>query len=407
LGRTLLRRFRTRSPRSSDLGREFPTTISTERNLDVTDTLRIGIVGCGWISGWHARAIARIPGAELVACCDVSDAAASSFSEKYGCENSFTDYEVMLKEANLDAVVLATWPTDHRDQVLACFEAGVVNVLCEKSITADASEVVEIWEATRERGAFVMEGFAYRYHPTMRILDTLLDDGAIGEVDNISVGFENFDPEDEALDNPNRNWRSRKELRGGVPFDILCYCVNASNHLSRSVPVRAMAVAKDSPRYGTVHRLYGVIEYANGVVATVSTSKRSDFNYELRVSGATGNVVVPSFVAPNRFPPRETVDDGEYTEVFLRRGTDLFAWSSESIQVPAADPFLLQMLNFVEVIRGEARPVVPLAESVYNVLTIEALLASSANGGAAVIEAPERVRQEFRIDSLGAEVGAK
>jgi predicted dehydrogenase len=318
-----------------------------------------------------------------------------SFADRFGCESSHTDYHEMLERTNLDGVILATWPTDHHEQILACLSAGVLNILCEKSITADSAAVFEVWKAARAANALVVEGFAYRHHPTMKILDELLSTGAIGEIDNIAAGFENFDPENESLGNPKRNWRSRKELRGGVPFDTLCYCVNAATHIANALPLSVMAVAKESPRYGTVHRLYGLIEYENGVVATLSTSKRSAFNYELKVSGASGNIVVPSMWSPNRLPPRENVEPGDVTEIYLRRRLDLFAWESNPIVVPAADPFLLQLENFAAAMRGLTVPVVPLADSVCNVYAIEALLASAEKKTAVSVDLPNEVRAEL------------
>lgn len=361
--------------------------------------LRLGLVGCGWISRWHGRAARQVPGVEIVACCDINPEAAERFASEFGLPSAYDDHRKMFADAGLDGVVVASWPTSHHEELLDALAAGVRGALCEKSLAVDEAEMLEIWDAARQRGAIVMEGFAYRHHPTMRKVSELLAAGAIGALDNITAALEDFDPEGtgESEDAPDWassvNWRSRKDLRGGVPFDMLCYCVNACNHIARSLPKQVMAISRESPTYGTVNRLYGLIEYENDVVGIVSTSKRSDFNYELKINGATGNIVVPSMVAPNRFPPREAVEDGEHTEIYLRRRSDLFAWTAESIEVPAADPFAAQMANFAGALRGGRHPLVPLTETVLNVATIMALLRSAEEHAAVPVVVPADVRQ--------------
>jgi predicted dehydrogenase len=360
-----------------------------------TRPIRLGIVGCGWISSWHGRAVERVLGAELVACCDVNQDAARSFADRFGCEESYTDYRQMIAEANLDGIILATWPTDHFEQINACLEAGVLNILCEKSITADAAEVYEIWKAARAANALIVEGFAYRSHPSIALLEEIIASGELGKIDSVSATFDHFDAEGLSLDDPNRNWRSRKDLRGGVPFDHLCYCVNASNRMANAAPITVMAVAKESAKYGTINRVYGVIDYENGVVGMVQSSKGSNISNELKVNGASGSALIPSMVAPDRIPPREYAEPGETTEIQVKHGTDLFQWETKAVRVPAADSYLLQMENFAAAIRGWREPMIPLAESVYNVYTIEALLTSAETQTVVSVDVPAEVRDEM------------
>ena len=48
-----------------------------------------------------------------------------------------------------------------------------------------------------------------------------------------------------------------------------------------------MALCWRSERYGVINRVYGLIEYENGAVGMVESSKRSNFNYEVKVFGST------------------------------------------------------------------------------------------------------------------------
>ena len=97
-------------------------------------TVRLGLIGCGRISHAHGIAVGRIGAYKVrfVACSDVRQEAA--FARAYGCDKAYDDAAQMLAEEKLDAVVLATWPAQHREQVEMCLEAGHKFILCEKAL---------------------------------------------------------------------------------------------------------------------------------------------------------------------------------------------------------------------------------------------------------------------------------
>ena len=94
------------------------------------EPIRLGIVGCGGISESHARAAATCSEVSIVACCDVRLDIAEEWSRRHGFEQRYGDYLTMVREHELDAVLLATWPIQHCEQLLGCLEAGVRSILC-------------------------------------------------------------------------------------------------------------------------------------------------------------------------------------------------------------------------------------------------------------------------------------
>ena len=52
--------------------------------VDASKKIRVGIIGCGWIAGSHAKALLNQPDAEIVACADLIEGKAQAFAEKYG-----------------------------------------------------------------------------------------------------------------------------------------------------------------------------------------------------------------------------------------------------------------------------------------------------------------------------------
>jgi predicted dehydrogenase len=347
-------------------------------------------VGCGGISERHARAAAQTSDAEIVACCDVRWDVAEAWARRHGCERAYGDHVTMAREHDLDAILLATWPVLHRAQILECLEAGARHILCEKSLAMTAAQASEIWDAAAESGALVVEAFMYRHHPALRTVEELVTAGAIGGVDNIRAAFSLLDAEETAPDDPARDWRQRAELGGGVPWDLACYCVDACNLLAAGWPRTALALAATSERHGTINRLYGLIEYDGGAVGLVESSKESDFDHELDVSGSRGRV---------RLPVAWRIESE--TDVELSRSAGWGVFDTERLPIPAADPFRLQLERFAATVRGTASPLPTLAESVIGAYTLDALLASARERTAVPVDPPKAVLAAA-VDEAGA-----
>ncbi len=342
--------------------------------------MRLGIVGCGGISERHARGARSTPEVAIVACCDVHLEAAVAWGERHGCERSYGDYMTMVHEHELDGVLLATWPSQHAEQILSCLEAGVRSILCEKSLAVSADEALGIWSAATAAGALVVEAFMYRQHPAVQTFEQLLAEGEIGALDTIRAAFSLLNPAQSRPDDPRRDWRLRRERGGGVPFDLACYCVDACNHLAGSHPRQVLAVSATSELYGTVDRLHGLVEYEDGTVGIVESSKRSDFDHELRASGARGHLVLP--VAWRIEGP---------TEVLLRRSVGWGEFDLTRFPTAAVDPYRLQLDSFAAAHRGAAPAVPGLEESVVDALTTEALLTSASERCAIEVQIPENL----------------
>jgi predicted dehydrogenase len=338
-------------------------------------------VGCGWISERHALAAEASPAAEIVACCDVKARVAEDWSRRHGCERAYDDHLAMVRGHELDAVVIATWPNLHHEQVLGCLEAGVRSVLCEKALALTGAEALEIQAAAEVAGALVVEAYMYRHHPAISTIDDLLARGEIGPLDSVTAAFDMFDPEDAAPDDEGRDWRQQRDRAGGVPWDLACYCVDACNRFAGAPPRHVHAVGGRSDRYGTLDRLYGLIEYANGRVGIIRSSRRSDFDHELMLAGPRGHV---------RLPVAWRIEGA--TEVLVTRSSGWAEFETTPFPVPATDSFRLQLEAFAAAVRGEAPATPTLAESVVNVLTMDALLAAASERTAMPVDLPESSR---------------
>ena len=91
-----------------------------------------GIVGCGMIARFHARAIAEIRGAQVVACFDAVPAAADRLATEIGCR-AYHDLDAMLADPDVTVVTIGTPSGAHLEPAVAAANAGK-HVIVEKPL---------------------------------------------------------------------------------------------------------------------------------------------------------------------------------------------------------------------------------------------------------------------------------
>ena len=332
--------------------------------------LKLAIVGCGEVSHEHFKVAKDMSGVEITACCDIQEERSRACAEQYGCVHYYSNLEKMLENEKLDGVILCTWPMQHLEQIELCLKKGIKNILCEKSLTLSAQEAVTVGNLVQQNGAFLMEGCKYCHHPAIRKPERILSCGDIGKIDSIRATFSNYEPEGTQKQGAELDWRYRKDCGGGVPYDWMSYLVNACNHFSGGAPKRIYASGTQSKQYGVITRLFGMIDYDNGVVAYIESSKEANFSEELQITCTNGILRLP--IAWGIF--------GEVKITQTHRKPDWDYILTDCYEIEQANAFALQLQNFENVIRNAAQPALPLNQSIQNVQVIEALVTSLVQG---------------------------
>jgi predicted dehydrogenase len=359
--------------------------------------VRVGVIGAGYIAGVHGDAASGIPAQlQIVAVADTNLEAAKRLADAHGWPATYDSVERMLSSEQLDAVIIATWPSTHLDLIRQCVSAGVRHILCEKPFVLTGEEALAVWALAQQTGATIIEAFMYRHHPAIQRIDQALASGTLGAVDHVRASFtyvnlaeENgIDPQD-----PNRPWRFRADQGGGALYDIGAYAINACTHVADALPVRVAAFGRVQNAFGTSDKIIGIIDYDNGVVGMIEASEISDSTQELQISGDGGTLYLPF---------AWTIYDE--TEIAIRRSiptshrdqSRIFRTLEERIQVPRSNAFRDQLLGTAAVVRGETTPLVGLAETVVNTITMEALALSLATRQEVDVVVPADVAAAFR-----------
>ncbi len=103
--------------------------------------VRIGFIGTGGIAGLHARQLLALPEVTIKAVADTSAKNRGNFIEKFGLDDAgqFSDYQEMLEQADIDAVVICSPHTLHFQQAHDVLSRGL-HVLIEKPMTCSSAE---------------------------------------------------------------------------------------------------------------------------------------------------------------------------------------------------------------------------------------------------------------------------
>ena len=115
-----------------------------------TDTVRIGIIGCGAIGQAHLKVWSSTEGAAIAAVCDTAASRAEETAATYGCA-PFSDLGAMLGSGLIDAVDICTPSGLHAQQGTAAAEAGL-HVLCEKPLDINYDRALRLVELCERRG---------------------------------------------------------------------------------------------------------------------------------------------------------------------------------------------------------------------------------------------------------------
>lgn len=307
--------------------------------------LRWGILGAGRIAGVFARALAQSRTGELLAIGSRSQESADRFGEEFGVPRRYAPYEALLADPEVQAVYIATPHPTHAEWAIAAAKAGK-HILCEKPLTMNYAEAVEVIEAARRHDVFLMEAFMYRCHPQTARLVELIRAGALGRVGVIQATFSFKGPEDPTARHLN------KDLGGGGILDVGCYPVSMARLLAGAA--LGTGVAEPLEVQGTGHLGdTGVDDYAlaclrfpEGILAQLATGVRLRQENVVRVFGSEGMVYVPWPWQPGRVPGPITItlhrwetDESQVITIEADRGVyafeaDVVAENLERRQAP-------------------------------------------------------------------------
>ena len=167
-------------------------------------TVNLAVVGLGAFGQKHLDALANIPDAKIQYVAHSRQNIADEVAEKYGAKAGFDSYTELLKQPDLDGVLLATPTQMHHAQTIEGLRAGK-HVMVEIPMGDNLAGVQEIVDVQRETGKIAMAGHTRRFNPSHQYVHNLITAGEfnIQQMDVQTYFFRRTNTN--ALGNP-RSW---------------------------------------------------------------------------------------------------------------------------------------------------------------------------------------------------------
>jgi len=145
-----------------------------------SDEIRIGFVGCGGIGNHHLKCWQEIPGAKVVAVCDIVPERAQKAADECKAQ-PFTDLADMLDKAEFDAADICTFSGVHAENAMMCIKAGK-HAIVEKPIDLDIKKVDKLIRMSDKSGLILACIFNNRAGSEILRANQLIRKGALGRL---------------------------------------------------------------------------------------------------------------------------------------------------------------------------------------------------------------------------------
>lgn len=190
---------------------------------------------------------------------------ARAFATANGVGRWAGSYAELVKRPDIDAVYIASPHPFHREHALLAIAAGK-HVLVEKPLAVTAEDAAEIARSARAANVFAMEAMWARFLPHRRVLQSLLDDGDLGDIVHLSANYGHFFPFDP------KHRMFAPELAGGALLDMGVYPLSLA-YAVLGKPESTHAVAEFAST-GVDEQVSVMLAYTSGAQASIYTTTR-------------------------------------------------------------------------------------------------------------------------------------
>jgi len=270
----------------------------------VTD-IGIGIIGTGYMGKLHSVAMQSVasvfdtplrPVCEML--CATTEAGAAEKARAYGFKRSTADWRMLVDDPAVEAIVIASPQSTHREIALAAIAAGKP-VLCEKPMGTSVADSQVMTDAAEAAGVVNMVGFNYIRTPATQFARQLILDGVIGDITWFrGEHTEDFYADPSAL----ASWRTRGRANGTLG-DLASHMINAAMALAGSINTLCADVGTvqttrpnadgDQEEVTNDDHAHCLCRFSSGVMghlyfSRVSTGRKMGYAYE--ISGSKGAI---------------------------------------------------------------------------------------------------------------------
>lgn len=250
-----------------------------------------GIVGCGMIARFHAKAIASIKGAKLVACYDALAASADRLAEEVGCQ-AYHKLDDLLADRRVDIVTIGTPSGAHMEPGVAAAKAGK-HVIVEKPLDITLKRCDALIAAAAKAKVKLAAIFPSRFHEPSIELKKAIEGGRFGKL-TLGDAYVKWYRSQAYYDSG--AWRGTWELDGGGA--LMNQAIHSVDLLSwlmgPVVEIRAQTGLLAHERIAVEDTAVATLRFANGALGVIEASTAAYPGYlkRIEIHGSEGSAAM-------------------------------------------------------------------------------------------------------------------
>lgn len=303
-------------------------------------SIKVGVIGVGYLGQHHARIYSELQGVELVAVSDTDLDRAREIASRYNCK-ALADYRHILHD--VEAVSIVTPTSTHYDIALDCLEAGK-DILIEKPITATVAEADALIEEAEKRDSIIQVGHLERYNPAVVALSELVKDTEFVESERVAPFVE-------------------RALDVDVTVDLMIHDIDIVMSLLGVSSVRDVRVVGAKVLTDKLDVAKAWVEFEGDITALITASRIARAKQRLLKLYQKDSYVVL-----------------DYQEMkirkYFRSGNTI---GHETIEVQGREPLKEEIEDFIDCVKERRRPRVSASEG-RNALDIALVITNNIKG---------------------------
>jgi predicted dehydrogenase len=261
--------------------------------------LRVGVLGAGQIAqAAHFESCTKAINADLYAICDVADDLRARMVVTHGAEKSYNDYDKMLADPAVDAVIIATADAFHVPASIRALQAGK-HVLCEKPVGINVEEALELKVAVEKSGKVFQVGHMKRFDAGLQSAKAFIE-GDMGRIIALKAWYCDSTHRYAMTDavqplvitstnakKPNAN--PKADLRRYYMLAHGCHLIDTARYFAGDI-ISVQARLSDQ---GGIYCWFVDVEFASGTLGhlDLTIAVRMDWHEGFQIYGQNGSVL--------------------------------------------------------------------------------------------------------------------
>ena len=262
------------------------------------DRLGVALVGLGYYStDLLAPALQQTKECYLAGIVTGTPAKAEAWKKKYNIPEknvyNYQNFDAIANNPDIDVVYVVLPPSMHHEYVIRAANAGK-HVWCEKPMAITAKECQEMIDACNKNKRTLAIGYRLQHEPNTQEYRRIVNNQLLGKVKQLKCAAGYFD------DRTN-HWKQKKEMGGGVLYDMGVYAIQGARLGTGMEPVSIVSATTSTTRpeiykNGLDETTIATLEFPGGVLADIKTSFGENINF-LDVTCEKGSINMSPYSA--------------------------------------------------------------------------------------------------------------